>query len=101
MDVLRSSNMETKIDHLVAELKRDNDLFQKLSYRILKEIMKGCNIITLKNQYLYKENSQGESGYIVLYGQVYLKTRSLGVFAECYIGDSLAEEAIVEQDLQR
>ena len=64
-------------------------------------MFKGCNIVTIKNQNLYNENETSEYCYLVLYGQVYLKTKGVGVYTECFAGDTLAEEALIENNFTK
>jgi hypothetical protein len=96
INVTTNEEFESNIDLLVFELKKEHSFFQKLSYRILKEILRCGHIVTIKNQNLYMENDYNEYAYIVLYGKLYLKTKSLGVFADCPTGNTIGEEAILE-----
>jgi len=99
--LLSSQDFDENIERLIKELKRENNLFQKISFRCLKEMLKGCNIVTIKNQNLYNENETNEYCYLVLYGQVYLKTKGIGVYTECFAGQTLAEEVLLENNFRK
>lgn len=96
MTVTNNTDFESNIDLLVFELKKEHSFFQKLSYRIMKEILRCGQIVSIKNQNLYVESDYSEYAYIILYGKLYLKTKSLGVFADCSTGNTIGEEAILE-----
>lgn len=93
---LNDADFEISIQELINEIKKNHPLLSKFSYVALKEIIKGCSIVNIKNQCLYKEKEHNEYAYIIIYGEVYLKSKTLGVFKQCSIGDSVGEEAVID-----
>ena len=100
-NIISSFDLEENLEHLIGELKKEHPIFQKLSYRCLKEMLRLCDFFTIKNQNLYTENENSEGCYILLYGHVFLKNKTLGVFTESFIGDTFAEEAILENNFTK
>jgi len=99
--IITSFDLEENLEHLIGELKKEHPIFQKLSYRCLKEMLRLCDFFTIRHQNLYTENENSEGCYILLYGHVFLKNKTLGVFTESFIGDTLAEEAILENNFTK
>ena len=99
--LLESEQKEASIQNFVDEIRIKNSIFIKLSYFSALEFLKNCDIIKIKNQSLYQQNEYNEFTYIVLYGRVFLKNIQVGIFKECIMGETLAEEAIIEHNFTK
>lgn len=93
---LNDADFDIVIKEIIEEIKKYHPVLSKFSHVALKEILKGCTIVNIKNQCLYKEKEHNEFAYIIIYGEVYLKSKALGVFKQCSVGDTIAEEAVIE-----
>jgi hypothetical protein len=85
------------INTIVTEFRKNNPMLLKLSHFTVSEIIRSCNVLIFKNQTIYQEGEHNRNTYIILYGAVYLKSKMMGLFKQCLIGDSLAEESVLEQ----
>jgi len=92
---------ELGINNLVTEFRKCNPFFVKLSHFTGSEIIKNSNIIVIKNQTLYSEHEYNQNSYIILYGAVFLKNKSMGLYKECLIGESLGEESVLEHQFNK
>ncbi len=87
---------EVLVGRFIEEIKSHHPILSKFSYRALKEIIQGCNILNLKNTEIYREKEHNEYSYIILYGEVFLKNKAFGVFKHCQIGECVGEEALID-----
>ena len=60
-------------------------------------ILSNSRIFVFNNHILYKEGDYHPYMYIILYGKIFLKNKSTGIFSECIAGDTFAEENIIDQ----
>jgi len=87
---------EMLISRFIEEIKSHHPILSKFSYRALKEIIQGCNILNIKNTEIYREKEHNEYSYVILYGEVFLKSKAFGFFKHCQIGDCVGEEALID-----
>jgi hypothetical protein len=80
---------------LLGELRVYNNLFAKLSYFTGMDIINFSKMYVYDKVVLYKEGDESNYSFIILYGRVILKTKSLGVFRECLLGETLGEEILM------
>jgi hypothetical protein len=96
--VRNTSDADIGVHNVVSEFRKYNPFFAKISHFTGMEILKNCNIIVLKNQNLYTEHEYNPNTYIIAYGAVYLKSKGLGLFKQCLLGESLGEESILDHN---
>lgn len=95
-NVENNYDFDIVMENLIQELRKYHAILSKLSYKAVNEIMRTCSIINIKNQELYREKENNEFCYIILSGEVYLKSKVFGVFKRCLVGESVGEEAIID-----
>jgi hypothetical protein len=90
------------IKEFVEELQACNPFFRRLSVFTCLHILKICEIVVFNSEVLYQKGEETPCALIILYGQIALFSKEVGVFYQTENGDTLCEEnLLMEEKIRR
>ena len=87
---------EEYMHQLALDLKQLHPILKHVNYKLIALLLKMTKILIYEKSYVYFEGDMDSPHcYLVLFGNVYLQKKELGVYMKCSIGDFFAEENLL------